>query len=77
MRLISGIDPDSLLQGGWQSASERLKMAAAQVNDPGSDLRVAHGELGDYPALVAGGWIAPDDDLVPTAETGESDYEST
>ena len=26
MRLILGIDPDSHLQGGWQSASERLKM---------------------------------------------------
>ena len=25
MRLILGIDPDSHLQGGWQSASERLK----------------------------------------------------
>ena len=38
MRLVPGIDPDSHLQGSWQSASERLKMVAAQVNDPGSNL---------------------------------------
>ena len=30
MRLIPGIDPDSHLQGGWQSASERLKSEAEQ-----------------------------------------------
>ena len=35
MSLILGIDPDSPLQGGWSS---RLKMAAAQVIDPGSNL---------------------------------------
>ena len=38
MSLIPGIDPDSLLQGGWQLAPGGLKMAAAQVNDPGSNL---------------------------------------
>ena len=42
MGLIAGIDPDSPLQGGWQSAaSESLKMAAVQVNDPGSNLHHA------------------------------------
>ena len=38
MSLIRGIDPDSHLQGGWQLAPGWLKMAAAQVIDPGSNL---------------------------------------
>ena len=44
MSLFQGIDPDSLLQGGWPLApgwlkSSHLKMAAAQVIDPGSNHR--------------------------------------
>ena len=35
MSLIRGIDPDSHLQGGWLFVPGGLKMAAAQVNDPG------------------------------------------
>jgi hypothetical protein len=42
MSLIQGIDPDSLLQGGWPLApgwlkTSHLNMAAAQVIDPGSN----------------------------------------
>ena len=43
MSLFQGIDPDSLLQGGWPLGpgwlkSSHLNMAAAQVFDPGSNL---------------------------------------
>ena len=44
MSLFQGIDPDSLLQGGWPLApgwlkSSHLNMAAAHVIDPGSNHR--------------------------------------
>ena len=73
MRLIPGIDPDSHLQGGWQSASERLKMAAAPGHDSGSKQHHAAQSEETEPTTVNGTVCKGSPWLMPSTPSGRLD----